>query len=282
MATKTTITSKNTGDQLSASEFNQLNNNYNSSVDDVNAIISSVAISGNRHYITSRRKPTISFIFDDLTTDQVIYDIFAEFGFIPSFAPIPSWLDAAGIARMKTHYLYGCSILGHEGGQMSNPALITAEQVDALMVGIKTLIEAEGIKVSGWVTPQSSMDESFLPEMIKNYGYGFTGLNASVWDQTVDPVKLHREGLESMINDDTHSISVITARIDTAIAGNQLLVFYGHKIPSTYLDIYSQSLFNATDLRAVLTYVKTKSDDNLCQVLSTDEAIYQYYKTPFA
>ena len=58
---------------------------------------------------------------------------------------------------------------------------------------------------------------------------------------------------------------------------------YGHGIPSAYYnDIHGNPIFNATDLRGLLTYLKTKSDANLCQVLSCDEAVEQYYKVPFA
>ena len=62
---------------------------------------------------------------------------------------------------------------------------------------------------------------------------------------------------------------------------NELIIFYAHKLPSTSVDIYGQPRINATDLRNLLTYLKIKSNDNLCQVLSCDEAVYQYYKTPF-
>ena len=37
MATKTNIPTKATGDNLTAAEFNELNSNYNTAVDDVNA-----------------------------------------------------------------------------------------------------------------------------------------------------------------------------------------------------------------------------------------------------
>lgn len=240
-------------------------------------------ISGVKPYYNSRRKPTFAFIWDDLnTTDALVFSIFQEYGFLPSFALISNNLNANNATEYQNYYMKGCTILAHSISHpsMSNPATITYEEVDNQMKTSKKIIESYGMRVSGWVTPQSSLDISFFPLMVKNFGYGFTGLNGGLFNSTVDPLKMSRYGIESAMAN--HNRTTIINRIDSAIANNELVVFYGHRLPSTYLNGDSTPYVTEDDLRFVLDYLKTKTDENLCQVLSCDEAIYQYYKQPFA
>ena len=240
-------------------------------------------ISGVKPYFNSRRKPTFAFIWDDLnTTDSLVFSVFQEYGFLPSFALISNNLNANNAPEYQNYYMKGCTILAHSISHpaMNNTATITYEEVDNQMKTSKKIIESYGIRVSGWVTPQSSLHLDFFQLMVKNFGYGFTGLNGGLFNSTVDPLKLSRYGIESAMANHDHT--TIINRIDSAISNNELVVFYGHKLPSTYLNGDSTPYVTEDDLRFVLDYLKTKTDDNLCQVLSCDEAIYQYYKQPFA
>ncbi len=244
--------------------------------------ISILNVSGLKPYFNSRRKPTFAFIWDDLnSTDALVFSVFQEYGFLPSFALMSNNLNAGNATEYQNYYMKGCTILAHSISHpaMSNPATITYEEVDNQMKTSKEIIESYGMRVSGWVTPQSSLDISFFPLMEKNFGYGFTGLNSGLFNSTVDPLKMNRYGIESAMSNHDHT--TIINRIDSAIANNELVVFYGHKLPSTYLNGDSTPYVTEDDLRFVLDYLKTKTDDNLCQVLSADEAVYQYYKHPF-
>lgn len=237
---------------------------------------------GAKNYFNSRRKPTFAFVWDDLLdSDGLVYSIFQEYGFTPTFALKTENLNDDNAAVYQDFYSKGCSILAHSVSHpvMSDPGTITAAEVEAEMADSKKAIEQYGIKVSGWATPSSVLDSSFFDLMVKYFGYGFTALNAGLFDNTVDPLKMNRYGLESNIDDDTHSWSVVEQRIDDAITNTELVVFYGHQIPSWYDDIYGEPLINETDLRNLLSYLRAKVDAGLCQVLSCDEAIYQYYKT---
>jgi len=239
-------------------------------------------ISGVKPYYNSRRKPTFAFIWDDLNpTDALVFSVFQEYGFLPSFALISNSLNAGNAPEYQNYYMKGCTILAHSISHpsMSNPATITYEEVDNQMKTSKKIIESYGMRVSGWVTPQSSLHSDFFPLMVKNFGYGFTGLNGGLFNSTVDPLKMSRYGIESAMANHDHT--TIINRIDSAIANNELVVFYGHRLPSTYLNADTTPYVTEDDLRFVLDYLKTKTDDNLCQVLSADEAVYQYYKQPF-
>lgn len=85
-----------------------------------------------------------------------------------------------------------------------------------------------------------------------------------------------RYGLESGMSN--HNIEQVKQRIDSAIEKNELLVFYGHKLPSTYLNQDGTPYMTENDLRELLTYLKSLSDKGQCLVLSCDEAIDSYYK----
>lgn len=237
--------------------------------------------SARKTYFNSRRKPTFAFIWDDLNpTDALVYSVFREYGFLPSFALISNNLNAGNASEYQNYYMNGCTILAHSISHpaMSDPGTITYAEVDNQMKTSKKLIEAYGMKVSGWVTPSSSLHPDFFPLMVKNFGYGFTSLNGGIFNSTVDPLKMGRFGLEpAMAN---HDHTTVINRIDSAITNNELLVFYSHRLPSIYLNADTTPYVTVDDLRFVLDYLKTKADDNLCQVLPCDEAVQLYYKTP--
>jgi|GEM_PF-2930029 len=225
----------------------------------------------------SKQKPTFAFIFDDLNaTDKAVYKLFREFNFLPSFALKTGNLNASNADEYRDYYLNGCSILAHSVTHpvMSNTS-ISAENVDREMVDSKNAIESFGMKVSGWVTPSSVLHDSFLPLMEKNFGYGFTNKNAGVYNSTLEPIKMGRYGLESGMSN--HNIEQVKLRVDSAIEKSELLVFYGHKLPSTYLNQDGTPYMTENDLRELLTYLKELSDDGQCLVLSCDEAVESYY-----
>lgn len=232
----------------------------------------------NKRYFNSKRKATFAFIFDDLNaSDSLVYGVFKEFGFLPSFALLSSRLNTSNADEYRQYYLNGCTILAHSVTHpvMSNTA-IPYEDVDSEMLDSKNTIESYGIKVSGWVTPSSILHDSFLPLMEKNFGYGFTTKNAGKFDATVEPIKMGRYGLEAGLSG--HNLDGVKSRIDDAVANNELLVIYGHQIPSTYINQDGSPYVTEQDLRDVLTYLKQLSDNGLCQVLSCDDAVESYYR----
>lgn len=233
----------------------------------------------NKPYFTSRRKPTFAFIWDDLNgSDALVYNVFRDYGFLPSFALVGSKITGASMVNYKNWYLNGCTILAHSMTHpiMNNSSTLTDTEAEAQMAESKALIESYGIRVSGWVTPQSNLKTAWLPFIEKYFGYAFTKTTGP-YDATVDPIGMSRVGLEQL----NQSVADIQMIIDNAITNNELIVFYGHKLPSTYTDSDgTTSRFSEADLRSVLSYLKDKYEAGECLVLSCDEAVHQYYKTP--
>jgi hypothetical protein len=228
--------------------------------------------------------PTFAFIFDDgHSSDELVYSIFAEYGYKPSFAPTTlSLVLQADKDRYIAHAANGVSILAHSVNHplMNDSGTIDYTTVESEMTVSKVFFEGLGIAIKGWVTPASALHADFFPIVNDNFEYGFTSLNAGGFTQAVDPLKMDRYGIESAMQN--HNAATIQARVDTAIANNQLLVFYGHKIPSVYLNGDTTPFVSEAELRGLLTYIKTKTDAGICKVLTADAAIVDYYKAPFA
>lgn len=231
---------------------------------------------GNKTTYNSKRKAVFTFIWDDVqTSDPLVYNVFQEYGYIPSYAIMTNNLNSGNVGFYIDAYQKGASILAHSVSHpnMSGTSLTNA-QVNTQMVDSKNIIEGYGMRVSGWVTPSSILNPIYYPQVDKNFGYGFTE-TAGLYNETVDPLRLSRVGLE--LANANHNFANVQSIIDDAIANNKMIAFYGHKLPSTYLNGDSTPYLTEADLRAILAYLKTKSDENLCEVLPTDEAIDTYY-----
>lgn len=232
----------------------------------------------------TKRKPEkaiISFIFDDLnTSDAQVKSIFDEFGFKPSFALTTNKLNAKTAPLYKSYAEEGISILSHSQThpKMNNSSDINMESVRVELKGSKEQITKYGIPVRGFVTPNSFMRPDFLPLLDSVYDYAFTNNHNDSYDISVDKHHLARYGIESNISTSDHSIEKIKSRIDQAISNKELLVFYGHALPSNYLDDHGKPRVNDKDLRAILKYLKSKVINGECLVLTSDLAIQEYYR----
>jgi len=228
----------------------------------------------------SSNQAIISFVFDDLNaSDALVKDIFDEFHFQPSFALQSNKLDAKTAPLYQSYSKEGISILSHSHThlRMQDPDKTAEQEVQFELMESKEIIEGYGIPVKGFVTPYSKMHPDFLPHLYPSYEYAFT-TSKDLFDHTVNKLQLSRYGIEGNISTSDHSIQKIERRIDQAIEKKELLVLYGHALPSTYLDDSGKPRVNANDLRAILRYLKTQSDKNECQVLPSDMAIAMYYR----
>ena len=223
----------------------------------------------------------ISFVFDDLnTTDSVVKSIFDAFNFKPSFALTTNRLSSRTASLYKSYSDEGISILSHSHShiKMQDPASVNKDTLLHEIKVSKQILESYGIPVLGFVTPNSYMHPDFLPLLKSDYTYAFTNNNDDNYDNSVQKHQLSRYGIESNISKSDHNIDTIKARIDQAIVNKELLVLYGHALPSNYLDDFDKPRVNENDLRAILTYLKTRSSNHECLVLTSDLAIQAYYR----
>lgn len=222
----------------------------------------------------------LSFIFDDLnTTDAHVKSIFDEFNFKPSFALTANKLNSKTAPLYKSFADEGISILSHSYShiKMQDPGSVDRDTLLYELQASKKIIESYDIPVLGFVTPNSFMHPDFVPLLQSDYTYAFTNNNNDAYDNSVEKLHLSRYGIESNISKTDHNIGTIKARIDQAIANKELLVFYGHALPSNYQDDFDAPRVNANDLRAILAYIKSKVTNHECLVLTSDLAIQKYY-----
>ena len=233
--------------------------------------------------IVQRRKATFAIVFDDKAkSDELVYSLCQEYGFLPSFALNTTNFTAEQAYRYINLWKKGCTMLSHSVTHpiMNNSANITAEAVEAEMANSKKTIESFGIPISGWVTPSSDLHADFTALVKKYYGYAFTGQNAGKFDATVNPWQLNRYGMEA--NAAGGQIATVIARIQTAITNGELLVLYGHQMPSAYLNGDNTSYFSVADFRLVLAALRAAEDAGTAITLPCDEAIRLYYAADLA
>lgn len=241
--------------------------------------VCNISCIGNQR-MPSSAPAVISFVFDDLnTSDADVKSIFDEFKFKPSFAIQTNKLNASTAPLYQAYHKEGISILSHSHThlKMQDPT-VSEEEVHSELEDSKEIIESYGIPVAGFVTPYSKMHPAFLPLLDSIYTYAYTTNSDGLFDRSVNKLHLSRYGMEGNISTLDHGIDKITQRIDRAIAKKELLVLYGHSLPSTYLDDHGQPRVNATDLRAILAYLREKVDKGHCMVLTSDDAVTSYYQ----
>lgn len=241
-------------------------------------------VSAPKNYFNFRDKAVFSWIWDDLNpSDEQVYNIFREFNLLPNFA-LPSRIITTENAKFyKKVYTEGGSILSHDNGSTMG---------EASLIESRKTIEQLGIKISGYVTPNSVLPIHLLPTAKRVYGYAYTKSGPSKddyllsgdeyilsgFDKTVDPGELGRVSVESWNKDDVNQSS-LKSFIDYAIINKKKITFYGHKIPSTYMNSDGvTSVFTEIDLRAILTYIRLKVDNGECLFVSSDELMFQTYK----
>ncbi|MCA1199140.1 polysaccharide deacetylase family protein [Sphingomonas sp. R647] len=236
---------------------------------------------------TSRRQAVIMLVVDDLNpTDADVLDMLDERGLKVGFALNTANVSSDTIALYKRAYARGHSILSHstDATAMSSGATDIAV-IESKMADSKAVLESYGFKVSGWVTPSSELHASYFDPLRKHYGYAFTYTNALGWDQTVDPTRLARKGIESLLNADPgihggHNVAAVTGDMDAVAAAKYLRGYYIHGVPSAYYtnpDLTPRP--STAEFEQILDHLAWLQQTGAALVLAPDEAMAVYYHT---
>lgn len=220
---------------------------------------------------TLTRKPTFSFIFDDNNvSDSAVVAKFKQYDFKCGFAIITSEY----FTRQQEYLDYqdvGFEILSHSVDIIRfSDGKMSLKDADKKFESSLQQLKTWGFNVKGWVTPESAMQEKYIPFLEAYYIYGFTiyygkpQTPPAAYHRPSDELRhLKRLSLEWENTDD-----MIMAEIDEAIKQNGLLFFYAHKYP----DKLTESRLNT-----ILDKLKILSDSNKCNVLPPYRAIQKYY-----
>lgn len=220
----------------------------------------------NNTQVQEIRRPTFSFIFDDgKSTDQAIKNLFDSYGFKCGFAILPT----ANLPLYKQWQSEGFEVLAHSVNGTAFSTITDLAIVEQYLRDSLIQLTNNGLNVTGWVTPSSSLLPEQLPLVKKyyQYGYGFIKGDPYVYTHTMfgnDIRQLQRWSLQS------NTIEQTNAQIDDVIAKNGYMCFYAHQYPSA-------DNFTEVNLKAILDRLKALSDKFEINVLAPRDAINNYY-----
>lgn len=218
-----------------------------------------------------RDMPLITFVFDDgyIPSMGNIVKLFDEYDMKCGFGIITNRVRVADFSILCDYQNRGYEMLSHSLSHQNifnvgnNEELVLAEILDS-----KKVLEANGLHIRGWVTPNSTLKSEYLSLLQRYYKYGYTKFfgndtNTDQMSRYVDKYELGRYSLEYV------DIGVLISIIDEAIANNKNIHFYGHKYPS---DTMTES-----KMTSLLNYVKSKQDINACKVVLPYQATLGQY-----
>lgn len=223
---------------------------------------------GNNLENAEHRIATFNFQFDDgLNTDTMVYEAFKNKNLTCGFALIATnTLDR----QYLSYQAEGFEILSHstDSEPMETDTQYESAIEEKLKDSKKTLM-AKGYNVRGWVTPNSAMNDKYIPLLHKYYDYGYTVYYNDhptypvYQNETTDTYKLYRIGLGT-------SYDAMKTIVDDAIANNGFVTFYGHSGDiGTTIDMSA--------LNQLLDYLNTKIDNLECYVKNPSDAIDYYF-----
>lgn len=220
-------------------------------------------------YNAEHRIATFNFQFDDgNAADASMYNLFKSKGYTCGFALLSTNTRDSEYLRYQKE---GFEILSHStDGDPMESGDISPVLIDTKLKTSKSTLVSKGYKIRGWVTPNSAMNNAFIPILKKYYDFGATVYYGD--HPTYNPYQAK--------NDDTCKLYRITlydkteqeikAIIDDAISNNGFLTFYDH--PATYA-----TTANLTVLSNVLDYLRSKQNDCQCYVLNPSDAVDYYF-----
>ncbi|KDM89691.1 phage tail protein [Photobacterium galatheae] len=221
-------------------------------------------------FVTSRLvdTPSISFIFDDGTSDHLnVASQFEAHGFRAGFAVnAPQFIERTGrLSRYQLKKLYdsGHEIINHGATHkdisqfVHEPTVVRAE-VDTCCDTLNAL----GIPVFGWVTPYSVAHGDYQYLLSERHAYACTQygpLNGRI-DVRTDPMKLSR------FNIDKIALNDFKALIDRVIKNKEHVCIYGHKVT----DIHELTPAKLNDM---LAYCRAQVDAGQLSVMTTAQQV---------
>lgn len=243
------------------------------------------ALDGGANIITTVRQfpnadlPVISFVFDDIVAnDAQIVDLFDEYGITCGFAFIGS---EAKISANKDKYLAwqrrGFSILNHsiDGSSINTTNCPTINDAYAKVATAKSNLEKAGFVVNGWVSPNSTFEESYIDVLKNLQAYAYIGSSAN--SRSTNPCMLSRLSLQTTLLSDLLDTNPNNqSSIAFYVATNRQLTFYGHA--ADLGNTYSGEVFNIAKIRQVIEHCISLRDTGKLAILNPDDMCRYFFR----
>ena len=229
----------------------------------------------NNVILTDRRKAVVSFSFDDMLDDDIIfYNLFKKYGLTCGFALIgESAIDTKDSMRYLAWQNEGFDILSHsiDSNTMHNGDL-TVEQAREKFKLSKQRLNDRGFIGQGWVTPSSNLGSDFMESLKDYYDFGYTSYYGEYptaqetrppyTDITTSPYNLYRIHLDS-------TLANLKLALDNCISAKGWLNLYLHAFEITDAKIEKIDEF--------LAYIMEKINNYDVYCLAPSKAYNYYY-----
>jgi prepilin-type N-terminal cleavage/methylation domain-containing protein len=219
------------------------------------------------------KKAVITFTFDDAnTSDRTVFSMFYERGLVCNFALITNSATSAKYAEYLNYQNNGFEILSHSVTHSDMKAEgLDRNWVENEIKNSKQALVNAGLNIRSWVTPMSTLHESYLDILGSYYDSGATVYLGSWNDdskvpystQDDSPLAFFRVSMESTTAD-----RCIKA-IDEAVANNGFLNFYAHG--------FADDKLTKAELNQILDHVSALVKEGRCYVSTISDGVDYYY-----
>ena len=222
------------------------------------------------------RMPVINFQFDDgVAKDADIVSIFDNYDFKCGFA-VPT--NVVDLFPYVTYQGKGYEVISHStDGTGMNDASVDSSVIEAKLKTSKETLENAGLKIRGFVTPNSIMNLKFRPLLRKYYDWADTisyGTYAGTINGSLQPYMAPVDGVYNgwRVSLQTTTLANAKLAVDKCIENYGCLTFYGH---AWALD--TDNNLTTANLTSLLDYIADKVDAGECACDIPSKAILNYF-----
>lgn len=222
------------------------------------------------------RMPVINFQFDDgVAKDADIVSIFDDYDFKCGFAVPTNIVD---LSPYVTYQGKGYEVISHStDGTGMNDASVDSSVIEAKLKTSKETLENAGLKIRGFVTPNSIMNLKFRPLLRKYYDWADTisfGAYSGTINDMLQPYMMPVDGVYNgwRVSLQTTTLANAKLAVDRCIENYGCLTFYGH---AWALD--TDNNLTTANLTSLLDYIADKVDAGECTCDIPSKAILNYF-----
>lgn len=243
--------------------------------------------------IKNEKKAIFTFILDDAHMGDFYQakPVFDEFGWVFSSALTPQrfWRDRNNgtcTSKLQPYLRYqeeqGMSLITHGLSHADLRNIVNENQVISEIIQGRKTVEKLGFKTCGFVPANSTVNNAYKHYLKENYSYAYNTYRGNITTMKGQGLKCYNTKqddyhalLRISLADSVNSLEEIKSLIDEVVENKGFLTFYDHNIGN--VGNASGTDASSSKLREILTYLKTYVNNGKCKVLSTDEAVAEYY-----
>lgn len=241
-----------------------------------------------RNWAQNEKVATFTFIYDDhYVGDFIAQEQFESRGWVFNSAMVPTRLVnlfasirnpfAETYRRLQSK---GGSVLAHTMNHVNMKlGALPMYQAEYEIIQSRMYCEKLGFEVNGYVSPYSETHAMYKKYITDNFDYAFNVYMGNLTEWIASGKKPYHT-----VSDDiyaltrvstavaTNTLAELKNAVDLAVQNNGFICFYDHSIGGA-----TGTEISEADNAILLDYIKAYEAQGLCQVLPTDQAVYNYF-----